>query len=815
MREVQRGSIAPEPKGETITTAPVVSISPTLKEVEGDDVQSFSSPSAQSCTVDTLESNRSSKGVGLVLEVFSGSSRLTKACMQLGLRGIAVDKDRKRSEGTTVLELDLTLEEDCKRLQDLREAEGDACLHAHFAPACGTCSRARERKLEGIPLDQQPRPLRSETHPAGLPSLTPSEQQRVSSANLSYDSTAWLIDWLLIRGCSCSLENPKNSLFWPWLYGPIKALLAKWEGHTTIFQHCMHGGDRDKTTAWWSHDPKDPQVNMFASLALMCNGLHQHASWKPYRAGNRLVFPTHQEAAYPMVLCQRIADILFEKALALRLTPESELADQIQGDDSVATRQLFAQQPKGRKLKPLVSEYQRYIAAFTMVNDETSIQQFLSTLPKGAKVCHQKPVPGGVSRDDMIKKYSVTWFSKSFEEARACELKFIGVPREPLDFVKEAVEKGHPRDLLARVTPLAQELVDEMVHKTAALRTLRRTSFLKHWLRRSLELKQEEKQLHQSLPDHAGPILGKKRLVLFKEMLKSLSYPDHAIADDIVKGFALTGWAPKTGVFARDVRRPEFDLPHLKRMLPGLNSAVLKSLENQTATEDDDYAWEETMEEVKRGWLRESSSFNLGECAVAKRFPLRQAEKIRLIDDFSICGVNSTFGMPEKLRVHCVDIMTAYVATLMDRPDLPADFKVVGRTFDLKSAYKQFPVDDFHASFLKIAVKKPGGTYGVFDVLALPFGATGSVSAFLRVSSALHFIGLHMGVLWTSFFDDFTAICPADDQESVTYAVHCLFKLLGIDFAEEGKKAPDFSQLFQTLGLQISRSVTLRNEFAN
>ena len=128
---------------------------------------------------------------------------------------------------------------------------------------------------------------------------------------------------------------------------------------------------------------------------------------------------------------QRIAAILFEKAMLLELTPNTELVDQIQQDDFAATRQLFAQQPKGRKLKPPVSEYHQYIAAFTLVNDEKSLQHFLSTLPKGAKVCHQKVFPGGVSRDDTQKKYCLTWFSESFGDLRSCELKFIGLPREP------------------------------------------------------------------------------------------------------------------------------------------------------------------------------------------------------------------------------------------------------------------------------------------------------------------------------------------------------------------------------------------------
>ena len=265
----------------------------------------------------------------------------------------------------------------------------------------------------------------------------------------------------------------------------------------------------------------------------------------------------------------------------------------------------------------------------------------------------------------------------------------------------------------------------------------------------------------------------------------------------------MMGWAPRTGVFDRDVRPPEFGFEHLKGMLPGLNRAVLGSLETQAPSEHDDFAWQETMQEVEKGWLRKSTEVDIGSCAIAKRFPLPQSEKVRLIDDFSVCGVNSTFGLPEKLRVHCIDILTAFVATIMDDPSLAEDFVLVGRTFDLKSAYKQFGVDEFNSKFLKVAVKKPKSTYGVFDVLALPFGSTGSVSAFLRISAALHFIGLHMGILWTSFFDDFTAVCPACDAESVSFSIHCLFPMLGIDYASEGKKAPDFSQFFNTLGLVV------------
>ena len=51
---------------------------------------------------------------------------------------------------------------------------------------------------------------------------------------------------------------------------------------------------------------------------------------------------------------------------------------------------------------------------------------------------------------------------------------------------------------------------------------------------------------------------------------------------------------------------------------------------------------------------------------IAKRFPIQQKEKTRLIDDFSICGVNSAFGMAEKLRVDAIDEILAGISVLLD-----------------------------------------------------------------------------------------------------------------------------------------------------
>ena len=149
------------------------------------------------------------------------------------------------------------------------------------------------------------------------------------------------------------------------------------------------------------------------------------------------------------------------------------------------------------------------------------------------------------------------------------------------------------------------------------------------------------------------------------------------------KGFPLTGWAQASGVFQTRVKPPDFSLEQLEGMAKGLNMAVVASLESSEWMPVDQVAWEETMQEVTNGWLAEKPSSDLGKQFIAKRFPIQQKEKIRLIDDFSIY---SAFGMSEKLRVDAIDEILAGISVLLDSEIFAGKNKgLLGRTFDLKS----------------------------------------------------------------------------------------------------------------------------------
>ena len=298
-------------------------------------------------------------------------------------------------------------------------------------------------------------------------------------------------------------------------------------------------------------------------------------------------------------------------------------------------------------------------------------------------------------------------------------------------------------------------------------------------------------------------------------MLEQLGYPDAKIMDEVVKGFPLTGWAEQSGVFMPDVRPPEMDITQLKGMSLGLNHAVVEALKNSEPSELDAPAWEETQQEVEQGWLRPCEVDDLREVHIAKRFPIQQGGKLRLIDDFTVAGVNQTVGLGEKLRVESVDELAAHVLVALSNAPPGRKLVLVGRTFDLKSAYKQFGVDAEHQKTLRIAQRHPEGGVRFFSVQSLPFGATASVSSFLRIAASIKFIGtVGLRLVWTNFFDDYTAISTPETAQEVTFCVESLLKVLGVRFAGTGPKAPDFAAKFKSLGLEVDLTSTHEGVFS-
>ena len=116
----------------------------------------------------------------MVLEIFAGTARLTRAIRDIGMAAMAVDKDSTRAQSVHVACYDLNDPDQLQALCDFILKHHHQILWAHFAPSCGTASRARGRPLPklakmGIKV---PQPLRSDKQPLGLDGLAGTDKIR-------------------------------------------------------------------------------------------------------------------------------------------------------------------------------------------------------------------------------------------------------------------------------------------------------------------------------------------------------------------------------------------------------------------------------------------------------------------------------------------------------------------------------------------------------------------------------------------------------------------------------------------------------------
>ena len=131
-----------------------------------------------------------------------------------------------------------------------------------------------------------------------------------------------------------------------------------------------------------------------------------------------------------------------------------------------------------------------------------------------------------------------------------------------------------------------------------------------------------------------------------------------------------------------------------------------------------------------------------------------------VIDNFKTGGLNATCGMPEKQKLSGLDFMATTLVRALAMSEGGLVLSLKGKTFDLSSAYKQFPIHREDRKFIRIAVLVPGeNRCEVFGLNAWPCRATGRVGGFLRVSAAIfHLVALGLGVWAGTFFDDFQTV---------------------------------------------------------
>ena len=239
---------------------------------------------------------------------------------------------------------------------------------------------------------------------------------------------------------------------------------------------------------------------------------------------------------------------------------------------------------------------------------------------------------------------------------------------------------------------------------------------------------------------------------------------------------------------------------------PRRNQAVLAACKTSGDWQIDQQVLQETREEVRRGWAVGPLSEIPAGGVVSRRFPLIQKNKTRMIDDFSVSGINDTACSHNKVDLHMVDTFAAVIREFFRR--CSAEDKassLVAKTYDLKSAYRQVPIRQDHLCFSYFCIYNcESGKAEIYQLLTLPFGATHSVYSFLRLARMLYTICTRqLFLLTTNFYDDYILASLPNSVESAKNSMELVFLLTGWNFDRDGKKATSFGSVCKALGVQF------------
>ena len=115
--------------------------------------------------------------------------------------------------------------------------------------------------------------------------------------------------------------------------------------------------------------------------------------------------------------------------------------------------------------------------------------------------------------------------------------KTIGIHRSPEDFVKTALEIGHPgfsENLLPEPMQEAAHFISEHSEQFVATH---RSEVLRRIVQKAKDLTSEEAALKSSMSLRRREVLKNKRVLLFKELLVDGGSPDVNLVEDICTGF--------------------------------------------------------------------------------------------------------------------------------------------------------------------------------------------------------------------------------------------------------------------------------------
>ena len=740
-----------------------------------------------------------------------------------------------------VICLDLTREDHQELI--MQWALTDRCLWVHFGVPCGTASRARFRRLNK--RVHGPPPLRSLKWPNGLPNVRGTNLLRLRAANRLYSFMSKLILQLDGAGITWTVENPWTSLLWNTSYW------QEVDKHTNVcyveLHNCMFGGQRLKRTCIASNN------NAVMSLNILCDGTHEHAPWSMQNG----IFDTAREAEYTPALAKALATTILESLVGqYKLANVSQMAKKLKLSHFQAI--AAGKQPTKALAFPTVPEFAFILVLanlpssihIPLVDNAVAQCAYLQLdatnyfVPCGCKLLRTTKKGGEIRPFKYMVEHTPSLSSMSdlaleglhhseqavgtltclaqgkggkckkpccvpiaFDETDGERYDWVfGVRWSPEVFLQQAVLVGHPfksfSGLSDEVRAACEFVASAPYEQVVTLRCRK----LGSWLQKVRQLKGEEQEIKERMPEDRRKILETKRIAFMRFVIESEGYDDKNLADDLEKGFSLVGEAPKSSVLPAKPVPATISQTDLALHSAKANTALRYMTRSSGDEELDVQLWEKTMSEVERGWMKGPLDWDTlpQGASVSRRFPLAQTGKVRPIDDLSQSQVNATVSTYEQATVDGPDVICSLAIHMMKclaNKGFPT--KLLGRSLDLSSAYRQLAIADDSKDHAFLSVYDPiNKRAALFQQTALPFGSRTAVNAFIRCARFLQWVAAKSLMLPLScYFDDFVSFATpklCDNSQSVL----CLMlELFGWKYDKEGPKSDSFSESVAALGV--------------
>ena len=136
-----------------------------------------------------------------------------------------------------------------------------------------------------------------------------------------------------------------------------------------------------------------------------------------------------------------------------------------------------------------------------------------------------------------------------------CYKAVFGLPWECEQFIRRAVEVGHPSNIGFAVPKALQIALDKHLEWDEQTWVQYRMHWCRKWLKRAKELESAELEAASARPDHVKQATAGKRLLLTSEILESMDYVDMEVLELLRVGSPLAGDIPKCKVF-EDLYKP-------------------------------------------------------------------------------------------------------------------------------------------------------------------------------------------------------------------------------------------------------------------